>query len=102
MRADSETFKEAREHFMARCSICHGSDGRGQTQMGWSLYPRVPDLLAPQTQNLTEAEIHYIFKNGVQLTGMPAWGPNLLSGTLLTRLAPIFCSQENGLMSGMS
>lgn len=72
-KASSENLKEAREHFIARCAICHGSDGRGQTQMGTSLYPRVPDLLSPQTQNLTDGEIHYIIANGVQLTGMPAW-----------------------------
>jgi mono/diheme cytochrome c family protein len=64
---------EAREHFMAHCAICHGNDGRGQTQLGRSLYPRVPDLLSPQTQNLTDGEIHYIIANGVQLTGMPGW-----------------------------
>jgi predicted CXXCH cytochrome family protein len=70
---NSKNVMEAREHFVARCSTCHGSDGRGQTQMGRSLYPRVPDLLSPQTQNLTDGEIHYIIENGVQLTGMPAW-----------------------------
>ena len=73
LEVDSKTVTEAREHFMARCSICHGIDGRGQTQVGRSLYPRVPDLLSPQTQNLTDGEIHYIIENGVQLTGMPAW-----------------------------
>jgi len=72
-KASSKNLKEAREHFIARCAICHGNNGRGQTQMGTSLYPRVPDLLSPQTQNLTDGEIHYIIANGVQLTGMPAW-----------------------------
>src|SRR5581483_3216092 len=71
--ATSDNLKEAREHYIARCSICHGSDGQGQTQIGRSLYPRVPDLLSPQTQSLTDGEIHYIIQNGVQLTGMPAW-----------------------------
>ena len=75
-KASSDNLKEAREHFIARCAICHGADGKGQTQMGRSLYPRAPDLLSPQTQNLTDGEIHYIIENGVQLTGMPAW--NLL------------------------
>ncbi|HEV7220398.1 MAG TPA: multiheme c-type cytochrome [Terriglobales bacterium] len=70
--ASSENLSEAREHFIARCAICHGNDGRGQTQMGRNLYPRVPDLLSPKTQNLTDGEIHYIIENGVQLTGMPA------------------------------
>ena len=41
--------------------------------MGQSLYPRVPDLRATATQELTDGEIHYIIENGVQLTGMPAW-----------------------------
>ncbi|MGH7743779.1 MAG: hypothetical protein ACREQ5_03035, partial [Candidatus Dormibacteria bacterium] len=31
-------------------------------------------LRAAQTQNLTDGEIHYIIENGVELTGMPAWG----------------------------
>jgi predicted CXXCH cytochrome family protein len=34
----------------------------------------VPDLRAASTQNLTDGEIHYIIENGVELTGMPAWG----------------------------
>jgi len=34
----------------------------------------VPDLRLPQTQNLTDGEIRYIIKNGIRLTGMPAWG----------------------------
>jgi predicted CXXCH cytochrome family protein len=34
----------------------------------------VPDLRAAATQRLSDGEIHYIIENGVQLTGMPAWG----------------------------
>src|SRR4029077_18722472 len=45
-----------------------------ETQIGRNLYPKVPDLRLPQTQSLTDGEIHYIIKNGVRLTGMPAWG----------------------------
>jgi predicted CXXCH cytochrome family protein len=74
LQVTSETLREAGEHFIARCSICHGTDGRGLTQMGQNLYPRVPDLLLLQTQSLTDGELHYIIENGVQLTGMPAWG----------------------------
>lgn len=68
-----ENLKEARDHFIARCAICHGNDGQGQTQLGQSLYPRVPNLLSSSTQNLTDGELHYIVANGVQLTGMPGW-----------------------------
>jgi mono/diheme cytochrome c family protein len=72
-KATPYTLKEAREDFTARCAICHGNDGNGQTQVGRNLYPKAPDLRLPQTQNLTDGEIRYIIRNGVRLTGMPAW-----------------------------
>jgi predicted CXXCH cytochrome family protein len=65
--------KEARESFLDRCASCHGQDGSGQTMVGRNLYPKVPDLRLPQTQNLTDGQIRYIIRNGVRLTGMPGW-----------------------------
>jgi predicted CXXCH cytochrome family protein len=73
VQATSENLQEGREDFLARCASCHGHDGSGITSVGRNLYPRVPDLRLPQTQNLSDGEIHYIIENGVQLTGMPAW-----------------------------
>jgi predicted CXXCH cytochrome family protein len=73
-KATPETLKMAREDFTARCAICHGNDGSGQTQVGRNLYPKAPDLRLPLTQNLTDGELRYIIRNGVRLTGMPAWG----------------------------
>ena len=69
-----EVLQEAREHFVARCAVCHGLDGSGQTEVGRNLYPKVPDLRLPLTQNLTDGELRYIIRNGVRLTGMPGWG----------------------------
>jgi predicted CXXCH cytochrome family protein len=75
--ASSDVTQQGREFFLERCSACHGIDGSGKTPIGVNLYPRVPDLRAAETQRLTDGEIHYIIENGVQLTGMPAWGnPN--------------------------
>lgn len=65
--------RDGRDSFLAHCAICHGVDGSGKTPVGTNLYPRVPDLRSPQTQRLSDGEIHYIIENGVQLTGMPAW-----------------------------
>jgi predicted CXXCH cytochrome family protein len=65
--------EEAREKFIARCAVCHGPDGAGQTDIGRNLYPKVPDLRLPQTQDLTDGQIRYIIRNGVRLTGMPGW-----------------------------
>jgi predicted CXXCH cytochrome family protein len=70
----ASVLKEARETYIARCAICHGLDGGGQTTVGRNLYPKPPDLRSPLTQKLTDGQIHYIIQNGVRLTGMPAWG----------------------------
>ena len=70
----SEATQQGRQYFLTECAACHGIDGGGKTQVGLNLYPRVPDLRSAATQNLTDGEIHYIIENGVQLTGMPAWG----------------------------
>ena len=68
-----ENLEEARDLFLARCAICHGHDGSGQTSTGANLYPKPPDLRVAETQNLSDGQIHYIIENGVRLTGMPAW-----------------------------
>jgi predicted CXXCH cytochrome family protein len=69
-----ELFAEARDNFANRCANCHGNNGTGPSNIGQNLYPKAPDLRMPPTQNLSDGEIHYIIKNGVRLTGMPAWG----------------------------
>jgi predicted CXXCH cytochrome family protein len=71
--ATPEILQEARESFLARCALCHGPDGSGETGVGRNLYPRVPDLRLPRTQNLTDGQIRHIIRNGVRLTGMPGW-----------------------------
>ncbi len=72
--ATSDVIEQGREYFLTECAACHGIDGSGKTRLGLSLYPRVPDLRAAATQNLSDGEIHYIIDNGVQFTGMAAWG----------------------------
>jgi predicted CXXCH cytochrome family protein len=66
--------QEARDTFLARCALCHGFDGKGQTAVGRNLYPKPPDLTGARTQSLSDGQLHYIIRNGVRLTGMPAWG----------------------------
>lgn len=72
--ATADVMKDAREHFADHCAQCHANDGSGNTEMGKNLYPRAPDMRLPATQNLSDGELYYIIRNGVPLTGMPAWG----------------------------
>jgi mono/diheme cytochrome c family protein len=69
-----EVLAEGRAHFADHCALCHGNDGRGDTQLGRNLYPKPPDMQAPETRSLSDGELFYIIENGVRLTGMPAWG----------------------------
>ena len=74
LTATAENLQAGREDFLARCATCHGHDASGLTPVGRNLYPRAPNISSAETQKLTDGEIHYIIENGVQLTGMPAWG----------------------------
>ena len=69
-----DVLREARGHFADHCASCHGNDGKGATDLGRGLYPRVPDMTLRETQSLSDGEMFFIIKNGVRLTGMPAWG----------------------------
>ena len=69
-----EVLNRARAHFADHCASCHGNDGRGKTSVGQSLYPKAPDMWHAETQSLSDGELFAIIKNGVRLTGMPAWG----------------------------
>ncbi|MGE0453309.1 MAG: cytochrome c [Vicinamibacteria bacterium] len=69
-----ETLASARAHFADHCASCHGNDGRGRTQLGQNLYPKAPDMTLDDTQRLSDGELFWIVRNGVRLTGMPAWG----------------------------
>ena len=70
----AEVLANGRAHFADHCATCHGNDGKGATAIGKNLYPKAPDMTLPATQNLTDGELFWIIKNGVRLTGMPAWG----------------------------
>lgn len=69
-----ESLAEGRAHWADHCASCHGNDGRGNTEIGQHLFPKAPDMTLPKTQALTDGELFAIIKNGVRLTGMPAWG----------------------------
>lgn len=69
-----EALAEGMAHWADHCATCHGNGGRGDTEIGRNLYPKAPDMTLPKTQGLSDGELFAIIKNGVRLTGMPAWG----------------------------
>ena len=69
-----EELSAALDHYADHCAICHGPTGDGQTTIGRGLFPKVPDLRAAGTQELTNGELFFIIHNGVRYTAMPGWG----------------------------
>ena len=68
-----EVIGQALGHYADHCASCHANDGSGDTEIGRSLYPRVPDMRATNTQSLTDGELFSIIEHGIRLTGMPGW-----------------------------
>jgi mono/diheme cytochrome c family protein len=69
-----EVLHEAMAHWADHCSTCHANDGSGDSMFGKGLYPRPPDMRQQGTQGLSDGELYYTIKNGVRLSGMPAFG----------------------------
>jgi mono/diheme cytochrome c family protein len=38
------------------------------------MYPRASDLTSPEVQQYSDRELFWIVKNGIRLSGMPAFG----------------------------
>ncbi len=72
--AAAEVLIQGRNHWADHCAACHANNGSGETEMGRNLYPKAPDMRQPRTQSLSDGELYYIIRNGVPMTGMPAWG----------------------------
>jgi mono/diheme cytochrome c family protein len=66
--------KEGDNAYTMRCTMCHGEDGRTLSPMGRWMYPRAADLTSPAVQSYSDQELFWVVKNGVRLSGMPAFG----------------------------
>jgi mono/diheme cytochrome c family protein len=74
IQATDEALSAGRAHWADHCASCHGNDGSGDTEVGRGLYPRAPDMRESETQNLSDGELFGIIRDGIPLSGMPAWG----------------------------
>lgn len=59
--------------FDAMCVACHGAPGQQPGAVGQGLNPAAPDLTKSAVA-MTPAELFWVTRNGIKMTGMPAWG----------------------------
>jgi mono/diheme cytochrome c family protein len=55
-----------------KCAQCHGGPGFAQSTIGMSMQP-IPGPLVDATQRWEPRELYWVTKNGIKMSGMPAW-----------------------------
>lgn len=59
-------------HFETGCAPCHGAPGRAPNPITRGMRPAPPDLRGAAAGYEAD-ELHWIVRNGLKYTGMPAW-----------------------------
>ena len=70
---DSLMIKEGFEHYNEMCVSCHGAPGKEETELSKGLNPPAP-YLVEHAKEMGPRELFWVTKNGIKMTGMPAWG----------------------------
>jgi len=61
-------------HYHHTCRLCHGAPGYLRLEFSMGLYPAPPQLNSEEVQRWKNEELFWITKNGLKMTGMPAFG----------------------------
>ncbi len=70
---DTTLVKIGFAHYREMCQTCHGAPGIERSEIGKGLYPHPPNL-AHSAKEMPAKQLFWITKNGIKLTGMPAFG----------------------------
>jgi mono/diheme cytochrome c family protein len=74
-------------HYHEMCRLCHGAPGVLPEEFAKGLNPKPPDLTSKDVQELSRAELYWVVKNGIKMTGMPAFGITHTEGELWAMVA---------------
>ncbi len=70
----AQQVEEGFRSFREMCASCHTPPGASASPTAQGLNPEPPDL-AKRAEQMSAAELFWVIKNGIRMTGMPAWGP---------------------------
>jgi mono/diheme cytochrome c family protein len=71
---DTQMVMAGFRHYREMCVGCHLAPGIDSTEIRKGLMPEPPKL-QEAVDEWKPAELFWVIKNGVKMTGMPAWGP---------------------------
>lgn len=70
---DPDLIQEGFEHYHAMCTGCHLAPGMEASEIRQGLNPP-PPILAQVVPHTSPAQLFWVIKHGVKMSGMPAWG----------------------------
>ena len=72
-RFSAADIREGAGHFKGMCQACHGGPGAQPEEFASGMNPHPPNL-ARAARDLSVSEVFWIEKNGIKMSGMPAFG----------------------------
>jgi len=72
---DPKLFDIGFKNYHAMCRLCHGTPGNPRSEIAKGLYPIPPDFSQKDIKWGSDAELYWVIKNGIKMTGMPSFGP---------------------------
>src|SRR5579864_6636392 len=76
--ADEPNLISGAQLYRENCAVCHGLNGQPETAAAKGMFPKPPQFF--QGHGVTDdpaGETYWKAKNGIRLTGMPAYGPSM-------------------------
>jgi mono/diheme cytochrome c family protein len=70
---DSLMIREGFGYYDEMCESCHGAPGKEESELSKGLNPHAPYLVR-SAKHMEPQELFWVTKNGIKMTGMPAWG----------------------------
>jgi mono/diheme cytochrome c family protein len=71
---DTTMIQTGFRHYNEMCVMCHSAPGMDESEIAQGLYPHAPHIYK-YAGKMDPKEIFWIVKNGIKMTGMPAFGP---------------------------
>lgn len=72
---DRDIYVKGFKEYQEMCVQCHGAPGVEPSPTGKGLFPQPPRFPSGEFNEYSLKDIFWVTKNGIKMTGMPAYGP---------------------------
>lgn len=79
---DENIYVKGFKEYEKMCVQCHGGPGIEASSSGKGLFPKPPKFPSEEFNEYSLKDIFWVTKNGVKMSGMPAYGPTYEDKTI--------------------